>query len=239
MFGWMLLVSLLAGWLVNLVADTAPERRSVRETWLWAACQFPGLLPQRLGLSTACATCPARRPWRYLLVWGATLLLGWFAYERLGFSLGGIILAVQAWFFLAVAVIDLEHRRVLNAMLLPAAPVIIIFDLLTGLPSPTSALLGALAGFGLFLLLALIRPGGMGMGDVKLAGVIGLATGFNGVIGAMLICILTGGLAAAVILLRNRTRHGQRTSGQTMAYAPYLVLGAWAALYYGAAIWHF
>ena len=74
----------------------------------------------------------------------------------------------------------------------------------------------------------------MGMGDVKLAGVIGLATGFNGVIGALLIGILAGGLAAAVILIRKRTARGQ-----TIAYAPYLVLGAWAALYYGTAIWHF
>ena len=234
MFVWMLLLSLLAGWLVNLVADTAPENRSVRETWLWSACQFSGLLPQELGLSTACVNCPSRRPWRYILVWCATLLLGWFAYQQLGFSVSGIILATEAWFFLAVALIDLEHRRVLNNMLLPAVPMIVIFDLMTHLPSPASALAGAVTGFGLFLLLALIRPGGMGMGDVKLAGVIGLATGFNGVIGAMLICIITGGLAAAVVVLRKRTARGQ-----TIAYAPYLVLGAWAALYYGTAIWHF
>ncbi|MFN8490667.1 MAG: A24 family peptidase [Caldilineaceae bacterium] len=234
MLVWMLLISLIAGWLVNLVADTAPERRSIRETWLWSLCQLPAPLPQKLGLGEMAANDRTHRPWRYLFVWCATLLLGWFAYQRLGFTLGGLVLAIQAWFFLAVAVIDLEHRRVLNSMLLAALPVIGIFDLINGLPSPTSAVGGALTGFGLFLLLALIRPGGIGMGDVKLAGVIGLATGFHGVIGAIMICMFTGGLAAAFVLLKQ-----PKQRGQTMAYAPYLVIGAWAALYYGVSVWHF
>jgi leader peptidase (prepilin peptidase)/N-methyltransferase len=229
-----LLLSLVAGWLVNVLADTMPERRSIGETWWWSVCLLPTALQAKLGLTTRTSGGQARRPWRYLLIWCAALLLGWFAYQQAGLSVTGFILALQAWFFLAVAVIDLEHRRVLNNMLLPALPVIVLFDLITGLPSPTSALLGAFTGFALFLLLAMIRPGGMGMGDVKLAGLIGLATGFNGVVGAMMIGIVTGGLAAVIILLRNRSLRGQ-----TLAYAPYLVLGAWAALYYGVHTWRF
>lgn len=234
MFVWMVLLSLLAGWLVNVTADTAPEQRSLRETWLWPIYQLPSPLQQKLGLNHTAHYRPPQRPWRYLAVWCVTLLLGWFAYQRLGFTFEGVALAIQAWFFLAVAVIDLEHRRVLNNMLIASLPVIVIFDLINGLPSPASALGGALTGFGLFLMLALIRPGGIGMGDVKLAGVIGLATGFHGVIGAIMICMLTGGVAAAVILLRH-----PKQRGQTIAYAPYLVIGAWAALYYGVSVWRF
>ena len=234
MWVWMSLASLVAGWLVNLVADTAPEHRSLRETWLWALCQLPAPLRQKLGLHAIAANGQPYRPWRYLLIWCATLLLGWFAYQRSGFTLSGLVLAIQAWFFLAVAVIDLEHRRVLNSMLLASLPMFVLFALINGLPSPLSALGGALTGFGLFLILALIRPGGIGMGDVKLAGVIGLATGFHGVIGAIMICMLTGGLAAAFVLLRQ-----PKQRGQTMAYAPYLVIGAWAALYYGVSVWRF
>ncbi|MCX6045374.1 MAG: A24 family peptidase [Chloroflexi bacterium] len=226
------LCSLLAGWLVNLIADSAPERRSVRETWFWSACLLLHSWQEKMGLTTEEAVGQRRQ--RYALVWLVALLLGWFAYQRLGISLAGGILAIQAWFFLAIAVIDLEHRRVLNNLLLPALPMIVLFDVVTGLPNPISALLGGIIGFSVFLLLAIIQPGSMGMGDVKLAGVIGLATGLNGVVGAMMICMITGGLAAVFVLVRNRSLRGQ-----TIAYAPYLVLGAWAALFYGVDVWHF
>ena len=80
--------------------------------------------------------------------------------------------------------------------------------------------------------MALARPGGMGMGDVKLAGLIGLMTGLDGVILAMTVGILAGGLAALALLA---SRRFDRKA--TMAYAPYLALGAWVALYFGADLW--
>ena len=64
------------------------------------------------------------------------------------------------------------------------------------------------------------------MGDVKLAGVIGLTTGLPGAIVAVTVGILAGGVAALAILVLTRFRRGV-----TMAYAPYLVLGAWVALF--------
>ncbi len=67
------------------------------------------------------------------------------------------------------------------------------------------------------------------MGDVKLAGLIGLTTGLDGVILAMTVGILAGGLAALALLA---SRRFDRKA--TMAYAPYLALGAWVALYFGA-----
>ncbi len=99
-------------------------------------------------------------------------------------------------------------------------------------PSLGSAAAGAALGFGVFLLAALARPGGMGMGDVKLAGVIGLITGLGGAALALTVGILAGGVAAAALLVGRRA--GRRA---TMAYAPYLALGAWIALYFGADLW--
>lgn len=230
MIGFVLL-SLLAGWLVNLAADTLPQRRALGDTWFWAPGQLPGWLLHRLGLPSAWRRCP-QRPLRYAIVWAGALLLGELAWLRSAGEPAGLILAGQAWFFLAVAVIDLEHRLVLNRMILAAAPLILLGNWLTGAPQPGAALLGAVAGFVPFCALALLAPGGMGMGDAKLAAIIGLTLGIGNLGIALLVGICAGGVAGLLLLARSRFRRGQ-----TMAYAPYLVVGVWLALYLNGARW--
>jgi leader peptidase (prepilin peptidase)/N-methyltransferase len=137
-----------------------------------------------------------------------------------------LVLAVQSWFFLAIAIIDLEHGLVLNRMLLFGLPFVLLSNIVIGSPNLNSTLLGGVAGFGFFLLLAVLAPGAMGMGDVKLAGFIGLITGLSGVMVALSLGILAGGVAGVLVLLRNRFRRGN-----TLAYAPYLVLGTWLFLF--------
>lgn len=228
-----IVLGLLAGWAVNGVANTLPYGKALWQGWLspmeqlWRAWQIdrPVAGPEANPLPY--------RPARHLLVWGFALGLGWLAYIQMGWSVKGFSLALEAWFFLAVAVIDLEHRKVLNRMLLPVLPILALFQVWSGLPMLVSALLGATLGFGFFLILALIKPGSIGMGDVKLAGLIGFAAGLPGVIIALIVGIYSGGLAAIALLIY----HGFRRR-QTMAYAPYLVLGAWTALYFGAELWH-
>jgi prepilin signal peptidase PulO-like enzyme (type II secretory pathway) len=207
-----LLLSLLAGWAVNVAADALPDRRAWTAVW---RAPLDNLVGSGLGAG------------RVATVWLVALILGFLAWMQAGWSLEALVLALYAWFFLTVAVIDLEHRRVLNRMLLAALPLAAAVSLLGGHPTPASALAGAALGFGLFLVIALARPGGMGMGDVKLAGVIGLTTGVTGTLVALAVGILAGGVAALVILALARFRRGV-----SMAYAPYLVLGAWVALYF-------
>lgn len=212
---FVLMAGLLAGWGVNIVADAAPERLPIRVVWTRTLALLPGVDGTNAG----------QRHWVALL--GATVLAA-IAYRRLGMGPEWLVASLVSWFFLAVAIIDIEHRRVLNRMLVVAAPLLLLSSLLPWAPSPLSALAGALVGFGLFLVIALAAPGAMGMGDVKLAGVIGLATGLTGTLVALAIGIFAGGLAALVVLVRSRFRRGQ-----TMAYAPYLVLGAWLAIFFG------
>ena len=184
------LLSLIAGWLVNLLADTIPERKPVFALWYMPLCQLPTGLWQHTRWEANCPAC-ARRPIRHFSVWAFSLVLGWLAYQHAGWNLSGLLLAIQAWFFLLIAIVDLEHRLVLNRVLLPALPAAVAFNLLTGTPSLGSALAGAVMGFVLFLILAIV--GQMGMGDVKLAGVIGLMTGFSGMLVATAICISLAG----------------------------------------------
>lgn len=227
--GWIIPVSICAGWIVNTVADTVPERRSFAETWRWPLQSIAEAIGVRksteIGIGRATTT-------RYLITWILAIALGCLSAIRSGTPIEAFVLAIYAWFLLGIGIIDIEHRLVLNRMLLPALPVVIIGNLIAGLPTLLSAFTGGVVGFGIFLLIALIKPGSMGMGDVKLAGVIGLATGIPGILLTILLCIFSGGFAAFFILLRSRFQRGQ-----TMAYAPYLVLGAWATLYFGTDLW--
>lgn len=214
-----ILLGLLGGWAVNVLADALPKARPIHEVW---AATWQALRPGRQ---------PAHA-WRRRVVLIAAALLVWLAIHAAGWSVRAAVLALYAWFFLAVAIIDLEHRKVLNRMIGPALLVMAGISFWLGRPTPTSALLGAVIGFGFFLLVALLRRGGMGMGDVKLAGLIGLATGLGGVLVALVVGIFAGGVAALVLL--GVSRFNRRA---TMAYAPYLVVGAWTALFWGEALW--
>lgn len=229
---WILSFSLVAGWLVNVGADTIPERRSFAVTWKWPFQQIYATLSGQTN-TTVDATTERADTVRYTIVWILAIALGCLSAWRFANPVTATVLSIYAWFLLGIGVIDVEHRLVLNRMLLPALPIVLVGNLVLGLPSIPMALIGGVLGFGIFLLIALIKPGSMGMGDVKLAGVIGLATGVPGILITILICIFSGGLAALFILLRSRFQRGQ-----TMAYAPYLVLGAWAALYFGTDLWH-
>lgn len=137
-----------------------------------------------------------------------------------------------AWFLTVVLVIDLETRRVLNVMLLPAAVFAVAAGLWLGQPTVASMLGGAAVGFGLFWCLYVLGRmkygrGALGFGDVKLAAVIGLMTGYPNVLNALIIGATLGGAAALILLLTRRA--GWKS---TTAYAPYLAAGAMLALWY-------
>jgi prepilin signal peptidase PulO-like enzyme (type II secretory pathway) len=89
-----------------------------------------------------------------------------------------------------------------------------------------NALLGGAVGFGVFLLLAIVGRGALGMGDVKLAGVIGLMTGYPDVLWALIIGALVGAGAAIVLLISRKA-----TRKTAIAYAPYLAFGAFVVLW--------
>jgi leader peptidase (prepilin peptidase)/N-methyltransferase len=138
-----------------------------------------------------------------------------------------------AWFLVTVLVIDLETRRVLNLMLLPAALFAVAAGLWLGDPSLPSMLAGAMVAFGLFWFLYVFGrktfgPGALGFGDVKLVAVIGLMTGYPNVLQALLLGAALGGLAAVVLIATRRA--GWKS---TCAYAPYLAVGAMLALWTG------
>ncbi len=231
MIGARLCCALLAGWLAgglaNCAADVLPgigdaARGEGHGFLLWHYFTLPWYFSRRGRSRGVCPHCGLGRPLRAPLLEIAAILtygLAWWRFPASPVRLG--VVCLYAAFLLAVLVIDFEHRRVLNIMLAPAAAVALGFSFLPGQAGFSSALLGGAIGFGLFLLIALIGRGKMGWGDVKLAGVIGLMTGYPAVVTALLIGILLAGVAAAILLISRRA-----TRKSYMAYAPYLALAA-------------
>jgi prepilin signal peptidase PulO-like enzyme (type II secretory pathway) len=92
-------------------------------------------------------------------------------------------------------------------------------------------IIGGLTGFILFFTVAVIKPGGMGWGDVKLAGLIGLVTGMPLVIVSLFMGIIIGGVGAVALLLLN-----VKQRKETVPYAPFLAGGLIITLIWGQSI---
>ena len=135
---------------------------------------------------------------------------------------------------LALTAIDLEHRRLPNRIVYPTAALagawIVGTRFVDGPLDPSRAAVGALAFGGSLLVVSLASRGGMGLGDVKLAGLIGLVVGaidLASVAVAAGAAVLLGGLVAVVALLRGA---GRRTA---IPFGPMLAAGALVALVAG------
>lgn len=132
-----------------------------------------------------------------------------------------LLLALTGSYFLLIAIIDLKYRLVLNVLIYPAVVVALLLHSVPPGRDTLIALLGGAVGLSPFLLVALVRPGAIGGGDIKLAALIGLIIGFPQVLLALSLGILAGGITALFLLLTRRW--GPRSH---IPYAPFLCLGA-------------
>jgi leader peptidase (prepilin peptidase)/N-methyltransferase len=229
------------GSFLNVVAFRLPRRESlVSPRSRCPACGAP-VRPYDnvpvlswLLLRGHCRDCAAPISPRYPLVEAATALLcagAVLTHE----SPSAIALAVALVLLLVpAALIDLEYRIIPNR--LTAAGALLALALGTALDpagEPGRLLAGAGAG-GFLLLAALAYPGGMGMGDVKLAAVMGLFLG-AAVVPALLIALLAGVLAGAAIAARRGARAARKTA---VPFGPFLALGGIAAVLAGQPLVH-
>jgi leader peptidase (prepilin peptidase)/N-methyltransferase len=138
---------------------------------------------------------------------------------------------------LGASLIDARHKKIPNRLTYPSLVIgvvaIGVVWALGGELSLPRGLLGLAAYGGSLLLVAIIAPSGMGLGDVKLAALIGLVLGALGwgylLVGALL-AMLTGGVAGVVALAMGKSRR------DTLPFGPFLALGAAVAVFLGPAI---
>jgi leader peptidase (prepilin peptidase) / N-methyltransferase len=181
-----------------------------------------------LVLRGRCRDCGARISARYPLVEALTAGLFVAVVLTRGFDVDLLLELPFVAMLVAVAAIDLDHRIVPNRILAPAAVWAVAVAALIDPGSLPERLIAGGAAFLLLLVAALARPGGMGMGDVKLAGVMGLFLG-AAVAPALLAAFLAGSLVGLALI----ARQGAAARKRALPFAPFLALGGLVGLLAG------
>lgn len=237
-------LGLLFGSFANVAIARVPAGGSVvRPPSACPACAAP-IRPRDnvpllswLLLRGRCRDCGTAISVRYPLVELSCALLFAAVGARVGASWALPGLLLFTWTLLVVAVIDADTRRIPNRLTYPLTPVLLgLLTLAAVLDGEPAAALRALAGgaavFAVLLLLALASRGGLGMGDVKLGGFIGVGLGYLGwssvVVGVFAAFLLGGLVALALVGLRLRGRR------DLLPFGPYLAAGAVVGLLAGA-----
>ena len=213
------------GSFLNVCIDRLPAGKSIlRPPSHCDSCQHPlapaDLVPifSYLWLRRRCRYCGAPIPWRPFWVELGTALLFALSCWFFGLSVQFAVIVFYGCLFIVIGIIDLEHHLVLNKISYPAMalalvisvfqppPELMALNLAWRWPGVISALMGGAIGF-LFLLFAygityaIYRAEAIGLGDVKLAGLIGLATGPRLVFFALTLGAILGGVVGAILLL--------------------------------------
>ena len=237
------LFGIAVGSFLNVCMDRLPAGGSLlRPASHCPACQRhlapKDLIPvfSYLWLRGRCRYCQAPIPQRVVWVELITGLVFAFLWWQYGPTLKLGILSFYYCLLAVILVIDLEHGLILNKIVYPATGIALIMVTVMAFFTPeqglvkdiVSALIGGIVGLVVLLLIALIFRGGMGWGDVKMAGLMGVMVGFPGILAALLLAIIGGGLVAAILLiLRVRGRKG------TMPFGPFLSLATMVTLLWG------
>jgi leader peptidase (prepilin peptidase) / N-methyltransferase len=230
--------ALAIGSFLGVVAARVPLRRSVvRPGSACMSCEAPikwydnvPVLSYAL-LRGHCRRCGVKIPAQDVAIELVTacLLLG--CVLAFGFTLEAAAASVGCAALVVATATDLERRIVPNGVVLPAFVVVLALNTLAH-PSPEWAL-GAVGAAGFLFLAALAYPGGMGMGDVKLALLIGAMLGRTTPVGLMLGLLFA--LIPSIVLF---ARHGTRARKIRIPFAPFLAAGAVVALFAGESILH-
>ena len=230
------IAGLLIGSFLNVVAHRLPRGESlVRPGSRCPGCGSP-VKPYDnvpvlswLLLRGRCRNCGEPISPQYPLVELATGLL-WAGVvaardDEIGIALGLILVTA----LVPIVVIDLERRLIPNLITGPAAVAALAAGIAFALDDVPEQLAWGAGAFGFFFLAALAYRRGMGMGDVKLAGLLGLCLG-RAVIPAILIALVAGVLVGGVIIARVGAARGRKTA---VPFGPFLALGAVVALFAG------
>lgn len=237
-----LLTGILVGFIVNLLLDSMPFDRKVVKPYCIYCHQQIGW--GRWVAVQACQNCGKKRPARFwivlVLLVGSSIFMHFFPPGMLGYWLGMGLFA----YFTLIFIMDLEH----HAIVISATLIGVVIGIGVGwyLWGPVSMLIGGVFGFLVMYLFYLLgrlygrwlkkRRGiemdeeTLGFGDVTLSAVIGLMLGWPQIAGGLLLGVFFGGLVSGLIILISVMRKKYR-SNMAVAYAPFLILGAFIFLF--------
>jgi leader peptidase (prepilin peptidase) / N-methyltransferase len=231
-----LIAGLAVGSFLNVVIHRVPRHESVvspRSRCPGCGKQIRGLdnipIVSWLVLRGRCRDCGEPISPRYPLVEALTGLL--YAAVVISQDAGettwiGLALATA---LVPIAFIDLDHKIIPNVIVGPAAVVGIALVAILQTDALVENLIAGVAAAAVFLLVALARPGGMGMGDVKLVGMLGLYLG-RAVVPALFIALAVGSVVGIGIMASRGAGEGRKTK---VPFGPFLALGGMTAFFVG------
>ena len=228
--------ALALGSFLNVVAARVPLRRSlVRPPSACMSCaeeiRWHDNVPlvSYAVLRGRCRDCGVRIPLLYPAVELITAVLIAGCVLAFGLTVEAVIASFFCAVLVAISAIDLEHRIIPNRIVLPATAVVLVANTLRD-PSIEWLAAGA-AAFTFLLVAALIYPAGMGMGDVKLAALMGVALGRT-----VPVALMAGMVAALIPSFVLFARHGSKARKMGIPFGPFLAIGSVVALFWGDAI---
>jgi leader peptidase (prepilin peptidase) / N-methyltransferase len=184
-------------------------------SWLW--------------LRGRCRDCGAPISARYPLVEALTALLCVLVVVAKGADEDAWLGIALVLTLVPITFIDLDHHIIPNVIVGPSAVVAVAILALTDPDALPDHLIAAAAAGGFFFVAALAYPRGMGMGDVKLAAMLGLYLG-SSVAPALLAAMLSGTIVGGAIMARKGVAEGRKTA---VPFGPFLALGALVGLFAG------
>lgn len=231
---------LLLGSFLNVVAHRLPKGES---PWRPSRSYCPQCEAQLTALDNVpvlsyvflrgrCRHCGAPISWRYPFVELTTGVLFFLLGGWLGASPELAVDLVFTTTLVTVTAADLEYRIIPNKVLIAAVALGVPLQAWANPDQWPEWLLAAAIGFGAMLLIALAYPRGMGMGDVKLAGVMGLFLGRS--LGpAMMVAFLAGTIVGIGVMVRKGVAEGRKTA---VPFGPFMALGGVVAMFWGEAM---
>jgi leader peptidase (prepilin peptidase)/N-methyltransferase len=179
-----------------------------------------------------CRACGAKVSWRYPAVEAVTGLLCAAVVVRYGADRDVWLPLVFVLLLVPVTLIDLDFHIIPNTLMLIGAAAGLALVLAFDSEDLVQHLIAAAAAGGFFLNAAIAHPAGMGMGDVKLAGVMGLFLG-RAVAPAIFSALVAGTLVGAVIIARLGAAEGRKKG---IPFGPWLALGSLVGVFAGDAM---
>ncbi len=227
---------LALGSFLNVVAARVPLRRSiVRPPSACMSCAHEIAWYDNLPLVSyavlrgRCRHCNTRIPAVYPAVELLTALLVAGCVFAFGISVQAAVAAFFCAVLVAVSAIDLEHRIIPNRIVVPASALVLVVN--TAREPSVEWLVSGLAGAGFLLVAALIYPKGMGMGDVKLALLLGVMLGRT--VGVALMVGMVAAMVPSFVLF---AKHGMKARKIGIPFGPFLAVGGVVALFWGGTL---
>jgi leader peptidase (prepilin peptidase)/N-methyltransferase len=179
-------------------------------------------------LKGKCRGCGTKINWIYPVMELTTGVLFAFAFWKIGLSFELIVAILFITMLVIITVSDLAYMLIPDKVLLFFGVLLIIARAFSPLDPWWDSIIGAVGGFGILLLIAILSKGGMGGGDIKLFAVLGLVLGFIPTLLTLFLAAFIGAIVGVIHL--RRSKQGRKTP---IPFGPSIALAAIIVYFYG------